>query len=258
MHVKDLLSLKGKIVLVTGGAGMYGRCIVEALAEAGGTVITASRKLKPNQIYAAEAKSLGLDVHAMQVDQASHESVMTLKVNIENKFHGLDVFVNNAVSRPMKAYEDPLSCWQESMSVNATGMFDILREMADLIAKRGGGTIVNISSMLGMFGPDFSNYEGSNMDSPADYNFHKGGLISLTHYLARRFACNNIRVNCLSPGGLRNDGMPKPFIEKYCSKVPLGRLAEHDDIKGAVVFLASRASSYITGINILMDGGMHA
>lgn len=257
MNVKDLLSLEGKVVLVTGGAGMYGRCIVEGLAEADGTVITASRNLEAGRKAAEEFRSRGLDVHAMQVDQANHQSVLAIKKNIEKQFGGLDVFINNAVVRPMKKYTNSLEAWVESMRVNATGMFDILREMADLIAKKDGGTIVNISSMQGMFGADFSLYEGTDMDSPPDYHFHKGGMIALTHYLARKLAPQNIRVNSISPGGLWA-GQDKQFLDRYTKKVPLGRMAEHDDIKGAVVFLASAASSYITGENILMDGGIHA
>ena len=257
MNVKDLLSLKGKVALVTGGAGMYGRCIVEGLAEAGSKVVTASRDLGAGRKLAEEMQAGGLDVHAMQVDQTGHESVLRLKDNIAEEFGSLDVFVNNAVSRPMKRYVDPLEAWAESMDVNATGMFDVLREMAGLIASNGGGAIVNIASMQGMFGPDFSLYEGTDLDSPPDYHFHKGGMIALTRYLARKLAPQNIRVNAISPGGLFNNQDPA-FLERYNRKVPLGRMANRDDIKGVVVFLASAASAYVTGENILMDGGLHA
>ena len=259
MNVKELLSLKNKIILVTGGAGLYGKTIVEGLAEADGTVITASRNLDAGQKVAEKFRGEGLDVHAMQVDQADHKSVMVLKDQIQNAFGRLDVFVNNAVARPMKGYDAPLGQFAESMRVNATGMMDILREMADLIAQNGGGSIINISSMMGMFGPDLSNYEGTNMgDLPPDYFFHNAGLINLTRYLTRVLADKNIRTNCISPGGLFND-QPQQFLENYCKKVPSGkRMANKDDIKGLVVLLASEASAYINGENILMDGGMHA
>jgi NAD(P)-dependent dehydrogenase (short-subunit alcohol dehydrogenase family) len=111
--------------------------------------------------------------------------------------------------------------------------------------------------MFGAFAPDFTNYAGTDMDAPPDYSFHRGGMIGLTKYLARKLAPKKIRVNCISPGGLFNN-QPEPFLGRYVSKTPLGRMAGHDDIKGVVVFLASEASSYITGENILMDGGMHA
>ncbi len=258
MNVKDLLSLKGKIALVTGGAGNYGKCIVEGLAEADATVITASRNIENSKKFAQKCIANGLTVHVMQVDQADHDSVMSLKQQIIKKFGRLDVFVNNAVSRPMSGYNDPIELFEESMRVNATGMFDILREMTGLITLAGGGSIINISSMMGVFGPDLTNYEGTDMgDMPPDYFFHRGGLINLTRYLARMLANKNIRVNCISPGGLFNN-QPKRFVENYCKKVPVGRMANNDDIKGLVVFLASKASAYVNGENILMDGGMHA
>ncbi len=257
MNVKELLSLKGKVILVTGGAGSYGKRIVEGLAEADGTIITASRNLKAGQTLAQSLRSKGMDVHAMRVDQADHDAVMMLKEQVLKKFGRLDVFVNNAVSRPMEGYNEPIENFAESMRVNGTGMMDILREMTDLIAKSGGGSIINISSMMGMFGPDLSNYEGTDMgDMPPDYFFHRGGMINLTRYLARLLAKKHIRANCISPGGLF-DNQPKRFVENYNKKVPAGRMANNDDIKGLVVLLASDASAYINGENILMDGGMH-
>lgn len=258
MHVKELLSIKDKIILVTGGAGQYGKCIVEGLAEADGTVITASRDFEAGLKLAKEFKARGLNVYAMQVDQVKHDSVMELKKQILEQFGRLDVFVNNAVSRPMAGYNEPIEHFADSMRVNATGMMDVLREMADLIAKSGGGSIINISSMMGMFGPDLTNYEGTDMgDMPPDYFFHRGGMINLTRYLARMLADKNIRANCISPGGLFND-QPQQFLENYCKKVPVDRMANNDDIKGLAVLLASDASAYINGENILMDGGMHA
>ncbi|MBN1543088.1 SDR family oxidoreductase [candidate division KSB1 bacterium] len=258
MNVKDLLSLKDKIVLVTGGAGRYGRPIVEALAEADATIITASRNRAAGEELAAEFRGRGLQVHALQVDQGQHDSVVQLLEDIRGRFGRLDVLVNNAVARPMKSYDSPLSDWEESMRINATGLFDLTRETAELIAASGGGTIINIASMMGLFGPDLSNYEGTDMGIPMpDYFFHKGGMIALTRYLARVLAEKKIRVNCISPGGLYA-GQAERFVQNYSRKVPVGRMAEHDDIKGLVVFLASPASAYITGENILIDGGMHA
>ena len=257
MNVQDLLGLKDKVILISGGAGFYGSKMMEGLLEAGGTVITASPFPENARKGVDEFKAKGMDAHVKQVDQTDHESIMKLKDEIHREFGRLDSFINNAVARPMKKYIDPLESWKASMDVNASGMFDILREMADLMAQGQGGTIVNIGSMQGMFGPDFSLYEGTDMDSPPDYHFHKGGMISLTKYLARKLGPKNIRVNCVSPGGLYT-GQDEKFVEKYNMKVPLGRMAGHDDIKGVIVFLASQASSYITGENILMDGGLHA
>ncbi|MDQ7949652.1 MAG: SDR family oxidoreductase, partial [Pedobacter sp.] len=118
---------------------------------------------------------------------------------------------------------------------------------------------INISSMMGMFGPDYSNYDGTDMgrDLPPDYFFHNAGLINLTRYMAKHLAGKNIRVNCISPGGLFNN-QPERFLQNYTNKVPLRRMANSDDIKGLVVLLSSQAGAYINGENILMDGGLNA
>lgn len=259
MHLQELFSLKNKTALVTGGAGNYGRCIVEGLAEAGATVITASRNLEKGQELAAQFKQQGLAVHALQLDQGDFDSISALKEQLQQQFGTLHIFVNNAVSRPMQSYDAPIEAFEESMRVNATGMTELLREMTSLIIDSGGGSIINIASMMGMFGPDLSNYDNTDMNKnpPPDYFFHNGGLINLTRYWARMMAGKNIRVNCISPGGLFNHQHPQ-FLENYTKKVPLGRLANQDDIKGLVVLLASEAGAYINGENILMDGGMHA
>lgn len=258
MDVKELLSLKGKIILVSGGAGRYGSCIVEGAAQAGGTVIIASRNLKKISTAAEKFRNEGLDVCSMELDQENHDSILALKQEIKRRFGRLDVFVNNAVSRPMKSFDDPIENYAQSMRMNATGCMDILREMADLIAEGGGGSIINIASMMGMYGPDLSNYEGTDLGYPSpDYSFHRGGMINLTRYLAKMLAGKNMRVNSISPGGLF-DNQPARFLENYCKKVPLGRMANNDDIKGLIVLLASQAGAYINGENILMDGGMHA
>lgn len=258
MNVKELFSLKDKVVLITGGEGKYGRCITEGLAEADAKVVTASPFLDDAEKVIAEFKAKGLDVTAKYVDQADHESIIKLKDELKKEYGRLDSFINNAVARKMKTYTSPLEDWSESMRVNSTGMFDITREMADFIGESGGGSIVNICSMMGMFGPDLSNYDGTDMGIPCpDYFFHKGGMFTLTKYLARVLADKKIRVNSISPGGLFSN-QPERFVQNYIRKVPVGRMAGPDDIKGVVVFLASQAGSYVNGENILMDGGMHA
>ena len=258
MNVKDLLSLKGKIIVVTGGSGNYGRCMVEGLAEAEGTVITTSRNLETAQKTADEFRYVGLDVRAMQIDQGNPESVVAFKQQLLETYGRLDVFVNNAVSRPMKSYDAPIEQFGESMQTNATDMMNLLREMTDLIVQSGGGSVINIASMMGMSGPDLSNYEGTNMGyPPPDYFFHNAGLINLNRYMARILVGKNVRFNCISPGGLFNN-QPAKFLENYTKKVPLGRMANRDDIKGLVVLLASQAGAYINGENILMDGGLNA
>lgn len=258
MHVKELLSLKGKVIVVTGGSGQYGKCLVEGLAEADGTVVTTSRDILSAERTADAFQKSGLDVHPMELDQGLPESVASFCDRLMHRFSRLDVFVNNAVSRPMKGYRGAIEEFDESMRVNATGMMDLLREMTDLIIKSGGGSVISISSMMGMKGPDLSNYEGTNMgDLPPDYFFHNAGLINLTRFMAKMHAGKNIRFNCISPGGLFNH-QPQAFLDNYCKKVPLRRMANKDDIKGLAVLLASDAGAYINGENILMDGGLNA
>ncbi len=258
MNVKELLSLKDKVILVTGGSGKYGQCIVEGLGEADATVITTSRRLESAEETAGLFRSKGFNVHAMVVDQAVPESVDNLKRQITERFGKLDGFVNNAVSRPMEGYDAPLAKFAESMQDNATGMFYLLRAMTGLIVQSGGGSVINIASMMGMKGPDLSNYEGTDMGNPPpDYFFHNAGLINLSRYMARIHFGKNMRFNTISPGGLFNH-QPAQFLENYCKKVPLGRMANRDDIKGLVVLLASDAGAYINGETILMDGGLNA
>lgn len=258
MNVKELLSLKNKIILVTGGSGQYGKCIVEGLAEADAKVITTSRQLESAQKTADEFRSKGLEVYPMEVDQANPKSIELLKEQILYDFGRLDGFVNNAVSRPMKGYNAPIEQFEESMQVNATGMMNLLREMTALIVENGGGSVINISSMMGMRGPDLTNYERTSMgDLPPDYFFHNAGLINLNRYMSKMLAGKNVRFNCISPGGLFNN-QPQAFLDNYCKKVPLRRMANNDDIKGLVVLLSSDAGTYINGENILMDGGLNA
>lgn len=256
MNVLDRFRLDGKVALVTGGAGILGRSIVIGLAEAGAIVISASRSATSGEELVNELERDGLTVCNMVYDQSHHESIIELKEEIRNRFGRLDIFVNNAVARPMKSYDGSVEEMDVSMRINATGCIDILREMSELMEESGGGSIINISSMMGMFGPDLSNYEGTEMGTPPpDYFFHKGGLINLTRYFVRVLAGKNIRVNTISPGGIFNH-QPQRFLENYCKKVPLGRLANGEDIKGLVVLLASDAGSYINGENILLDGGL--
>lgn len=257
MHIDDLFNLKDKVVLVTGGAGKFGKYIVEAFAEAGSIVIVASRSIEKCTEISEEYINKGYKVYPISYDQENHDSIIRLKEIIEQKFNRLDVFVNNAFSLPMLNYNDPLITWETSMKINSTGMFDILRELSTLIAESGGGSIINISSMKAFYSPDFDLYSGTTMDSPPDYNFHKAGMIGLTKYMAKYLSSKNIRINSISPGGLFTN-QPKQFVDKYINKVPLKRMADNSDIKGVVIFLASNASKYITGIDILMDGGLHA
>src|SRR5690606_6097923 len=157
MNVLESFRLDGKVALVTGGAGILGKSIVEGLAEAGVSVSTASRSLDSGLEFTEKLAAKNLDIHVMTYDQSIHQSIVELKNKIARDFGQLDIFVNNAVARPMKGYDGTIEQLEKSMQINGAGNIDILREMAELIEKSGGGSIINISSMMGMFGPDLSN-----------------------------------------------------------------------------------------------------
>jgi NAD(P)-dependent dehydrogenase (short-subunit alcohol dehydrogenase family) len=260
MSVLETFSLAGKIALVTGGAGRYGRQIVEALAEAGAGTFMASRDLNALRGFAGELAARGLDVTALRLDQGDERSVLELRDEIMKRAGRVDVLVNNAVLRPMKkGFEDDASAFAESMRVNATGLFVITRAIGDAMAERGAGSILNIGSIHGMIGPDPTVYEGTEMHGwYPDYFFHKGGMLNFTRFVASYYGARGVRCNCVSPGGFRTEKMPDAFVRNYSRHTFLGRLAGPTDLKGIVVFLTSDASSYVTGANIPVDGGYTA
>ena len=258
MHVLEQFSLKGKVAVVTGGAGLYGRQIVEAIAEAGARTFMASRDQIKLQQQAETFRQAGLDVTALPLDQGSEESVNKLLETVVRDAGRVDVLVNNAVLRPMKSWDGTAEQFTQSMVVNGTGIFLMTRAFGRHMASRpGGGSIVNIGSIQGNVGPDFSLYEGLGLDTPPDYFFHKGGMIQLTRYAASKLGPAGVRVNCISPGGFYTN-QPPQFLERYHARTFLKRMANENDLKGVVVFLASDASAYITGANILVDGGYTA
>ena len=257
MNILDRFSLSGKTALVTGGAGLYGRQIVEALAEAGAKTYVASRNLANLEELAHALAEKGLTIHPRQLDQSSETSVENLLKSLVEETRRLDILVNNAVSRPMADWDSPVSEFEESMKTNATGIFLMTRAFGKHMAEQGGGSIINVGSIQGMVGPDYTLYEGLGWGTPPDYFFHKGGMIQLTRFAAGKLGPRGVRVNTLSPGGFFNDQDPV-FVERYNARTFLGRMANGEDLKGVVVFLASDASEYLTGINIPVDGGYTA
>lgn len=255
MDVRKMFDLTGKIALVTGGTGLYGTPISEALAEVGAHVVIASRNLERCRQWAAELTKRGFQASGEGYDQGDEPSILQLRDTVLKKFGALDILVNNSVGRSMQTYRDPLASWRESMDVNATGLFAISRAFLDPMMERGSGSIINISSIQGVVAPDFKNYAGTDKTTSPDYQFHKHGLIGLTKYMAALGGPRGVRVNAISPGGYDPDAAEEPFLSQYCRRVFLGRMADRDDLKGVVVFLAGEASRYITGQDIVVDGG---
>lgn len=250
-------SLSGQVILLTGGAGLYGRGLSAQLAETGATLVLASRNVEALRVVAAEETAKGHTVHARELDQGDEASVLRLRDSILADFGRIDGLVNNAVSRPMKSTQGPLADWEASMRTNATGLFSITRTFGEVMASRGSGKIVNIGSIQGMVGPDFSLYEGTAMGAVADYFFHKGGMLNLTRYFAALYGPRGVRVNCVSPGGYYTGQNPL-FVERYCKATYLRRMADDHDLGGPVIFLLSEAARYITGANLPVDGGYTA
>ncbi len=259
MSVLNSFSLKGKVAVVTGAAGLYGKQIARALAEAGAKTYAASRNIENLKTLADEFKKDNLDIAYGYLDQGDEVSVLNLKDEIIQKEGKVDILVNNAVLRTMKDWNDDASKFEKSMQVNATGVFMITRAFGDIMAKAGSGSIINIGSIQGMIGPDATLYEGLNFHSfVPDYFFHKGGIINFTRFVASYYGPRNVRCNCVSPGGFQTEQHPEIFVKRYSDRTFLGRMAQADDIKGIIVFLASDASQYITGANIPVDGGYTA
>ena len=259
MNVIETFSLRDKVAVVTGGAGLYGRQIVEAVAEAGAETYIASRNLEALEALAATHRKKGERVTALRVDQADEKSVLALRDEIVARSSRVDVLVNNAVARPMKkGWDDDAALFDESMHVNATGIFVVTRAFGEVMKRQRSGSIINISSMMGMVGVEPLNYAGTEMHGfYPDYFFHKGGMINFTRFCASYFGGFNVRVNCVSPGGLFSN-QPARFVKQYSERTCLGRMANETDLKGVIIFLASDASLYVTGVNIPVDGGYTA
>ncbi|MDO8686398.1 MAG: SDR family oxidoreductase [Clostridiales bacterium] len=259
MNILEQFSLKGKVAVIAGGKGLYGRQVVEAVAQAGAKTYIASRSLEELEAIAAEHRSNGYDVFAMYLDLGDEGSIINIKEEVLKREGKVDILINNAVIRPMKSWNDDASCFAESMKVNATGLFLITRAFGDEMAKRGSGSIINIGSIQGMVGPDGTLYEGLGFTGYIpDYFFHKGGMINFTRFTASYYGKYNVRCNCISPGGFQTEASPEVFVERYSNRTFLGRMANNTDVMGAIVFLASDASLYITGANIPVDGGYTA
>ena len=255
----NLFRLDGRIALVTGGAGNVGRPIVRALAEAGATVLLASRNEAKCNAYAAELAGEGLQVEGEMCDLASESDIRALRDRILERHGRLDVLFNNSLVRAGGDLRHTTTAeWEVSMRVNSTGLFLACQVFSAPMQAQRSGSIVNVGSIYGMVGPDFSLYAGTHMANRIDYAFAKGGMLNLTRYLASYLAPWNVRVNCLSLGGVETSDLPASFIANYNRKTLLNRMADAADIQGPAVFLASDASRYITGANIPVDGGWTA
>jgi len=259
MGILAQFSLQGKIALVTAGAGpLFGRSISEGLAEAGATLIVASRSLEANLEFASALRQRGYEAHGMELDITDGNSIQHLHDAVMEQFGRLDVLVNSALARVGGSFETQTADdWLYSAKRDMVGLFTICKAFVPRMVSQGSGSIINISSIYGVVANDPTLYEGTDMLQPPHYNFVKAGMINFTRHIANYYGKRGVRANCISPGGFFAD-QPSTFVSNYNKRVPIGRMMNNEDIKGAVVFLASDASAYVTGINLLVDGGWTA
>jgi len=264
-------SLKGKNAIVTGGAGILGRHFCNALADAGANVavvdINIVEATKIAKQIIAEYKT---DAKAFYCDLTSEESVKQMVRAVVEEFGEINILHNNAAgkSSDLKAFFAPfedydLEQWKAIMSTNLDSMFIVAKHVGKVMKEQGkGGSIIQTSSIYGVLGPDNRIYEGSyyldrQINTPAIYSASKAGVVGLTKYLATYWAKDGIRVNTITPGGVES-GQNDTFKQNYSNRIPLGRMAQPEEMTGTLVYLASDASSYVTGQNILIDGGLSA
>ena len=267
---RRLFDLLGRRALVTGAAGILGGRFAEGLADSGAAVACLDLEDGPCQALARRlASDYGVASLGAACDVREAGRVETSIAEIEGRLGPLDILINNAASKtdsidrflaPLEDY-DP-DTWRQVMAVNLDGAFFVARAVGRRMAERGRGSIVQIASIYGLLGPDQRIYEGSEyrgrtINTPPVYTASKGGVIGLTKHLATYWGHRGVRVNSLTPGGVES-GQNAAFRERYAARVPLGRMASEKDIVGAMLFLASDASSYVTGHNLVVDGGLAA
>jgi len=273
--VTQPFDLTGRVAIITGGAGLLGRQHAQAIAGAGGHVVIAD--LAAEQCAAAASDitaASGIRALGVAADVTRPADIEQLVRSVLETFGRIDILINNAAMTvkggaaaseyfaPFEAY--PLHLWEQALRVNLTGVFLCCQIVGRHMKAEGRGVILNIASDVGTISPDHRIYEGARsphtgmpFNTPASYAAAKAGVINLTRYLATYWAKDGIRVNALSPGGVYNDH-DAVFVRNLTDRIPLGRMAAVDEYRGAILFLVSDASSYMTGANLIVDGGRTA
>jgi NAD(P)-dependent dehydrogenase (short-subunit alcohol dehydrogenase family) len=259
---KELSNLSGRRALITGAAGGLGKIFANTLAELGADLVLVDRPGADIESLTLElVHGLGTKVESYFCDLEKQEQRTELIMKLKNSGKSLDILVNNAAfvgDSDLAGWGVPfekqsVETWRRAFEVNLTGVFDLCQGLLPVLKKSNSASIVNITSIYGMYGPDWSLYRGTSMSNPAAYSVSKGGLIQLTRWLATTIA-PEVRVNAISPGGIfRNQ--PEEFVKRYESKTPLARMATEDDFRGILGYLASDLSKYVTGQIFQADGG---
>lgn len=274
MRALEIFNLTGKSAIVTGGAGLLGQEFCRTLAEAGAGVVVADLNAEKADETTSQLQKDGLRAVAVRVDVTQPDSTQAMVETALQVYGRLDVLVNSAALDPKfdpqamakmeqisGAFEDyPVEQWKQALDVNLTGLFLCCQGAVQPMLKQGSGSIINICSTYGLVGPDQRLYQRDGVQTgfkPVYYSVTKAGVVGLTHYLATYYAGKNIRVNALTPGGVYN-GHDDTFLKAYSARAVMGRMARKDEMNGAILFLASEASSYMTGANLVVDGGWTA
>ncbi len=265
---RGLFDLTGKVALVTGGCGILGHHFCAALAAYGASVVVVDLTDEACRHFAETLEQrFGVPCLGLACDITQADGVAALVARVQERFGRIDVLLNNAAGKPadmgryfapLEAYDEDI--WRQVMAVNIDGLFLVARTIGAQMARQGGGSIIQTASIYGVVGPDQRIYEGSSyqgraINTPAVYSMSKAAVIGLSRHLATYWGGQGVRVNTLTPGGVES-GQNETFKQRYSHRVPLGRMARASELIGAVIWLASDASSYVTGQNIIVDGGL--
>jgi NAD(P)-dependent dehydrogenase (short-subunit alcohol dehydrogenase family) len=263
--LKTLMSLHGRVALITGGAGLLGRAMGEALAEAGAAIAVLDIDAEGARAVAERLQAdHGVPTLPLAVDLTQDDAVRDVPRIVVDRLGRMDILVNNAAltgTPELKGWVTPFAeqsadTWRLALGTNLTAPFVLTHACREALTASGHGSIVNIGSIYGMVGPDMNLYTGTAMGNPAAYAASKGGLLQLTRWLATVLA-PEVRANAITVGGVWCN-QPASFHERYIARTPLGRMATEEDLKGAIVYLASDLSGYVTGHNLVVDGGWTA
>ena len=269
--ILEKFDLKGRTAIVTGGAGLLGKEFCRTLAQAGAQVVVADLSVQAAQGVARDLQAEGFRALAVGVDITDPASVQAMMRATLETFQSLAILVNSAAMDPKfddghegqhtSSFEDfPLSVWRRAIDVNLTGALLCCQAATRHMLAGKNGVIINICSIYGLVGPDQRLYQSEGQAiqyKPAYYSVTKAGILGLTRYLATYLSGQNIRVNALTPAGVYNNH-DQVFVENFSARSVLGRMARPDEMNGALLFLASDASSYMTGANLVVDGGWTA